>query len=269
MRVVQLFGREADSAARFAAAQPGASGGAPPLDHDLRRFLPSGGAADRRSHGAAAVLRRTSRHRRYPYGWCAGGLYPAHPPLFPAAPGSLGEVQSAAECHGLVRAGVRPAGPAGDGAGAGPSGAPGAAGAGRGPLRRGLVSIQPRGALGAARCLVHGLARADHRAGGPYRSGQDHDSQSPAPLLRSGPGPDPDRRGGHQAAVHLGSPVPHRFRAAGPVSVCRRHSAQPDPRRPDSTGGGPTGGAPGGGRPVHRAAARPGTTTAWASGVGV
>ena len=43
---------------------------------------------------------------------------------------------------------------------------------------------------------------ADHRAGGPHRGGEDHDRQPAAPVLRSGPRPDHDRRGGHPRALH-------------------------------------------------------------------
>ena len=49
-------------------AQPGSPGGSPALDHDLRRVLPGGGAADRRGHGAAAVLRRAPCAQRDHHG---------------------------------------------------------------------------------------------------------------------------------------------------------------------------------------------------------
>ena len=60
----------------------------------------------------------------------------------------------------------------------------------------------------------------------------------------------------------------HRLRAAGPLSLHRRHPAQPDARRADHARGGAAGRAPGGRGPVHRAAARPATGTSWASGAG-
>ena len=85
-------------------------------------------------------------------------------------------------------------------------------------------------------------------------AGQDHHRQSAASLLRPGAGPDPDRWRGHPAAVNRRSPVVDRLRAAGPLPLCRRHSAQPDARCSDSAGGRPSGCSPGGGGPLHRTA---------------
>ena len=116
MRVVQLFGREEDTAAPVRGAQPRAPRGPPPLDHDLRRLLPGRRGADRRRDGAAAVVRRAPGARRHAHGRRAGRVHPVHAPVLPAAAGPVREVQPAAERHGLVRAGVRPAGRAGHGA---------------------------------------------------------------------------------------------------------------------------------------------------------
>ena len=58
----------------------------------------------------------------------------------------------------------------------------------------------PDGPVGAARRVLHRLAGADDRAGGAHRGGEDHDREPAAPVLRSGAGPDHGRRRGHPAS---------------------------------------------------------------------
>ena len=89
MRVVQLFGREEDTARAVRGAQPGSPRGASPLDHGLRGVLPGGRGADRGRDGPAALVRRAPRARRHPHGRRAGGVHPVHPPLLPAAAGPV------------------------------------------------------------------------------------------------------------------------------------------------------------------------------------
>ena len=103
-------------------AQSRAPRGPPAVDHDLRGLLPRRGGADRGGDGAAALVRRAPGAGRHPDGRRPGGVHPVHPPVLPAAAGPLGEVQPAAERHGVVGAGVHAAGRAGDGAGAGAPG---------------------------------------------------------------------------------------------------------------------------------------------------
>ncbi len=109
MRVVQLFGRERPLGRDLRPDQPGASRGAPPVDHRVRPVLPGHRTADGAGPRPPALVRRhpfpaLDAHHRRP-----GGIHPAHPPLLPAAAGPLGEVQPAAERDGVVRADLHPA----------------------------------------------------------------------------------------------------------------------------------------------------------------
>ena len=95
------------------------------------------------------------------------------------------------------------------------------AGAGRGAVRGRLVPLQPDRSLGAARRVVHRVARADDRAGGPHRRGQDHDRQPAAPVLRPGARPDHGGRRGHPRSS------PPRSCARSSASCSRISSSSP------------------------------------------
>ena len=270
MRVVQLFGREEASAERFAELNREHLDGAPPLDHDLRGLLPGGRGADRGGDGPPALVRRAPGAGRDPHGGRAGGVHPVHPAILPAAAGPLREVQPAAERDGFVRAGLRPAGRAGHRARAGEPQAASSAG--------------PR-----ARSASRGSGSAT-AADGPWVLRDVSFTASPGQTValvgHTGAGKttivnlllrfyDPERGRITVDGVDIRELSTadlrsvDRLRAAGSLPVHRRHPAQPHARRPDSPRTRPGEAARAGGRrPVHRAAARPGTRTDWASGGG-
>ena len=106
-------------------------------------------------------------------------------------------------------------------------------------------------AVGAQGCVVPRESGPDRGARRTHGRGEDHDREPAAPILRSQQGPDHDRRCGHPGAVDGRSTGPHWVRAAGPLSLHRRHPAQPHARRADFPSRGGDRGAPGGRRPVR------------------
>ena len=157
-RRAALRARAGDGAA-VPRGKPGASGGAPAIDQGVRHIFSGYRGADRGRDRAAALVRRATDARGHVDGGRARRLHPAHPPVLPAAPGSLGEVQPAAERDGIVGTGIPSARRAGDGVRARASARVTAAGAGRGRVRRSLVPLRRGRPVGAPGRIVHRLAR--------------------------------------------------------------------------------------------------------------
>ena len=100
-------------------------------------------------------------------------------------------------------------------------------------------------------------------------SGEDHDREPAAPVLRPGAGPHHRGRGGHPGAADGGAALADRIRAAGPLPLHRRHPAQPHPGRAHYGGPGARRPRGGWGRTGSSSGCPRRTAIASASGAGI
>ena len=109
MRVVQLFGREADEATAVRRAESRAPGGEPRLDHLLRAVFSGDRGADVDRAGEPHRRRSASRGGRLAHRRNRRGVPAARSPIFSTAAGPVGQVQHAPAGDGGERARFPPA----------------------------------------------------------------------------------------------------------------------------------------------------------------